>query len=202
MGKEQVFNGGTRAEREVAARSDAVTAAEASQAEGIVSSSMLRLQAMKRYGEFPYKGPDGRIDIRKTLEGVNPLIEAVATLANDPKTPDDVVRRVVPMVGAVELLGSTLREVHTTAQSGGFPEDAVTITARYGTVVRKAVATSRQLVDDRFQALSDWSRDHDAPELGPAALRARIDDVEAAIDLERQDAASEGAIADEGISGF
>ena len=137
MGKEQVFNGGTRAEREVAARSDAVTAAEASQAEGIVSSSMLRLQAMKRYGEFPYKGPDGRIDIRKTLEGVNPLIEAVATLANDPKTPDDVVRRVVPMVGAVELLGSTLREVHTTAQSGGFPEDAVTITARYGTVVAR-----------------------------------------------------------------
>lgn len=156
---------------------------------------------MKRYGEFPYKMPDGRIDLRKTLDSVNPLIEAVAILAYDPKTPDDVVQRVVPMVGAVELLGSTLREVHATARSGGYSEDAVSITARYATVVHKAVATSRQLVDNHVQAFTDWSKDHDAPELGPAELRARIDEVEAAIDLERQDAASEHGIAGEGITG-
>src|SRR5579872_1860108 len=185
MGKEEAANQRSRAERDVAARRDAQTAAAASQTEGVVSSSMRRLTAMKRDGEFPYKLPDGRMDIGRTLESLNPLIAAVATLADDPDTPNDVVSRVVPMLGAVELLGSTLREMHATAESGGFPEEAVSISGRYATVVRKAVDTSRQLVDDHQQVFADWSTDRHTPELSPAALKSRLDDVEAAIDLER-----------------
>jgi hypothetical protein len=186
MSRGEPAGGDLRGQRDVEARSDARVAASAARAEDAVSSSMLRLGAMKRHGELPYKTADGRIDISRTLQSMNPLIEALAILAHDPDKPEDVVKRVVPMVGAVELLGSSLREVHTAAATDGVPQDDVSITKRYATVVHDTLETSRRLIRDHDQAFSDWSRDHNAPELAPAELETRLAAVESALNVEHQ----------------